>query len=485
MKLLSPFAFVALLAPILLATGGTKPYGKLEWGDFQGPVPPNSPNDAESHVSTGYSYGSSTITPDGSGGYTATPNGLTTSAEFDKRKSWVKPGSQTPELLEHEQYHFDIAQHWAKELEKLQKGVTGSGATPQAASDDLNKKLDEKAAACNKDCEALQDAYDKETDHGTNAEKQKEWCKKITDLLNTAAPNTDVGEGQGAAVVGQNQLVGATSVSFPPAFLASFSCGGLSFQDPLLAGGALQLPPLEFVGYHMGGVNADLMPLGADDVALTDVNGAVVLTGHLRLFMSDVAGTTYTGWIEGSSIDPLAAQQSVLLGLIDAALATGTMSLSVALALPTTLEAASGDWTHPAFVPGVVTIGSVLEPSPWSDLGFALAGTLGDPNLFGVGSLEPGAELTLVVNSIPRTALVYLVAGAAPLYLPLFGGTLVPVPTLVLGPFPTDADGNWILSAALDAGVPSGSSFYLQGWMLGGGGPAGISATNGLLGVVP
>lgn len=75
------------------------------------------------------------------------------------------------------------------------------------------------------------------------------------------------------------------------------------------------------------------------------------------------------------------------------------------------------------------------------------------------GALWTGASRALVLNSIARSALAFMIVGGAPLHAPLFGGTRVPVPTL-----------------------PPGLPFYMQAWMLGGS-PSGFSATNGLLAV--
>ncbi len=51
------------------------------------------------------------------------------------------------------------------------------------AGQNLNRKINEVFDKFDKKCDEVQKQYDKETDHGRNAEKQREWDKKISDWL--------------------------------------------------------------------------------------------------------------------------------------------------------------------------------------------------------------------------------------------------------------------------------------------------------------
>jgi len=92
-------------------------------------------------------------------------------------KSWNK----NPDLLDHEQGHFDIAQIYALRLEiKLRKLLaakkppSGVGETEEAAVDALNSVLEKeyKTAKAASDEENIE--YDRLTTHGTVLEKQRE-----------------------------------------------------------------------------------------------------------------------------------------------------------------------------------------------------------------------------------------------------------------------------------------------------------------------
>ena len=96
-------------------------------------------------------------------------------------KSWNVWGKKNPDLLDHEQGHFDITQIHAQRLEikmrKLlaaKKPPAGTGETEAAAMESLNALLD-------KECQAAKAAsleenreYDRLTVHGGELEKQRE-----------------------------------------------------------------------------------------------------------------------------------------------------------------------------------------------------------------------------------------------------------------------------------------------------------------------
>lgn len=121
---------------------------------------------------------------------------------------------------------------------------------------------------------------------------------------------------------------------------------------------------------------------------------------------------------------------------------------------------------------------------PWADLGFALPGTSGDPVLTGAGLALGGQQVALsLTNGLPGAPALWIV-GAAPLQVPLLGGTLVPSPDMTIGAI-LDGAGEATLGGAWPAGATSGASIWFQGWMLDPGGVLGASASNGLVGTTP
>ncbi|MCB9235701.1 MAG: hypothetical protein H6581_28905 [Bacteroidia bacterium] len=89
-----------------------------------------------------------------------------------KSKSWVKKGLETPKLLAHERLHFDIAEIYARKLRKEFANWKPGDKSPDSLFN-----------AIMKECNAYQDLYDSETDHGTRPEQQAFWAKKVPQEL--------------------------------------------------------------------------------------------------------------------------------------------------------------------------------------------------------------------------------------------------------------------------------------------------------------
>lgn len=134
---------------------------------------------------------------------------------------------------------------------------------------------------------------------------------------------------------------------------------------------------------------------------------------------------------------------------------------------------------------GFVTIVTQLPASPFSDLGHALAGTEGDPVLTGAGTLEPSTPVAFRITNAAPFSSASLIVGFSLLELPFKGGVLVPTPSLVLPPLPTNGVGKLVLGVTWPAAAPSGLPLYLQAWLPDAAGPAGFAATNGLRATTP
>ena len=132
-----------------------------------------------------------------------------------------------------------------------------------------------------------------------------------------------------------------------------------------------------------------------------------------------------------------------------------------------------------------VLLNATYPPSsPFLDLGGALAGTNGTPIQLASGSLVAGQPFSFKLASGPPNGSAYHVVGLAALNAPFKGGTLIPFPNLINGPFPLGAAGKLTLAGNWPAGG-SGLTLYLQFWMPNGGGPAGFVASSGVRAQVP
>ena len=95
-------------------------------------------------------------------------------AGFQKPRSWGR--SKTDYILNHEQGHFDIAEIFARKLNKKMSEYQFNKTTYK---NDLKNIYD----GITTEKEVFQDQYDKETDHSRKKEQQAEWLKKIEKML--------------------------------------------------------------------------------------------------------------------------------------------------------------------------------------------------------------------------------------------------------------------------------------------------------------
>lgn len=103
-------------------------------------------------------------------------------SRFSKDRSWGL--HKTGYILSHEQGHFDIAEIFAR---KLNKRMIEYKFNKRKYQQDLSRIyqeiVDEK--------EEMQNDYDKETNHSINKTKQEEWLKKIGSMLEELKDYTD------------------------------------------------------------------------------------------------------------------------------------------------------------------------------------------------------------------------------------------------------------------------------------------------------
>lgn len=112
---------------------------------------------------------------------------------FNKTASWKK-GAPGEGLLEHEQKHFDLTEIFNRKLkERYDEGILNhSFPCPEPEGDELtDAELTAEAERIVKklydeiwdELRQKQSEYDDETDHGTDPEKQQEWCDWIEEQL--------------------------------------------------------------------------------------------------------------------------------------------------------------------------------------------------------------------------------------------------------------------------------------------------------------
>ena len=160
----------------------------LRWSDFRGSVPRNTDeaNVAATAASLGWTYAYEFERSGGGCIYRIT--NVQAAATFHSENSWVKPGFETAEVLEHEQGHFDITEIYRRTFETRTRelvGTTGAcqGRTSKRASTRIAREI---SARIEPIYDALwaehnqrQADYDLATGHGMFAAAQQDWTRRI------------------------------------------------------------------------------------------------------------------------------------------------------------------------------------------------------------------------------------------------------------------------------------------------------------------
>ncbi len=100
--------------------------------------------------------------------------------------SWVKPDGKTPELLRHEQGHFDLAELYALKLRKaILDAKVGCGDTAGA-----NAAGEKMVSQFQKEWQDAEREYEEGTRFGTDLSKQDAASEKIAADLKAMSANT-------------------------------------------------------------------------------------------------------------------------------------------------------------------------------------------------------------------------------------------------------------------------------------------------------
>lgn len=139
----------------------------LTWEDFKG-----RPSVTTSYYAMTYGMLEPAFAPIDGGKYK-----FTLAVSFDTKRSWVKKGKGTEELLLHEQNHFNIFEIYARIfMKRLKDEDVFEGKN-------FSKELNKIFQKTFKELTNIQDKYDKETNHSINKTKQKEWNEKLSNML--------------------------------------------------------------------------------------------------------------------------------------------------------------------------------------------------------------------------------------------------------------------------------------------------------------
>lgn len=121
----------------------------------------------------------------------------------------------------------------------------------------------------------------------------------------------------------------------------------------------------------------------------------------------------------------------------------------------------------------------------WENKGFAKARANGvEPKLDFYGPGTAGSDFTVELTDLEPGQVFYVIAGFTEAITPFKFGTLYPTPDVILNPLPTLA-GEFSLTTAWPAGLPSCFPIHWQAWCSGPSILFNFSATNGVRSVTP
>ncbi len=166
MKKLTPIFILFLILTTAVQKDSDRiewsPTQQLTWADFKGRADKSSPYEAVTYTTIEVR---SLQLDEKQIEYTITNS-------FEKKSSWSKD-KKSVELLKHEQLHFDISELVVRKMKKklLTKKYKSIKEIQNFARDAFGE--------CEKERKDLNVAYDKETNHSINKDKQKEWEDKI------------------------------------------------------------------------------------------------------------------------------------------------------------------------------------------------------------------------------------------------------------------------------------------------------------------
>ncbi|MCA9179180.1 MAG: hypothetical protein KDB14_32185 [Planctomycetales bacterium] len=175
--------------------------GPLQISDFRAKVPEGKSNQAFTLTTLRYSYRYRSRTRDRSASVVLTK--LDFKNKMLRDQSWNGRPQDTA-LLAHEQGHFDITEAVRKRAEQYFQAKLSSLRTTGRTLDDAVAAMEElvrkEMAPYFLRLELLQKKYDLETNHGLATERQQQWSKLVSELIeNPQLPFPPLGDEPAAA----------------------------------------------------------------------------------------------------------------------------------------------------------------------------------------------------------------------------------------------------------------------------------------------
>lgn len=136
---------------------------RLNWSDFKAPPPANAANAALTSSGIMMKFGT-----DGESLH------YEISCNFVKNNSWGRIRNE--HILAHEQGHFDIAEIFARKLNKELKAYRFNSRSVSKDVNNIYKNVMDQLLQ-------MQNLYDEQTDFSRNFGQQKEWLEKIDNYL--------------------------------------------------------------------------------------------------------------------------------------------------------------------------------------------------------------------------------------------------------------------------------------------------------------
>ncbi|WP_426478311.1 DUF922 domain-containing protein [Chryseobacterium sp. CBSDS_008] len=143
---------------------------KLTWDNFKSPVSKKSNPDVAAYTHCGWEFSAAKSSDP------KAPVTISITTIFHEEKSWKDVKKMNDYILLHEQKHFDIAELFVRKFRKaVAEKIRNSG--------DYNKYFKAIYNGISADYQSFQMAYDRETRHGIDKEKQTEYNNLISEQL--------------------------------------------------------------------------------------------------------------------------------------------------------------------------------------------------------------------------------------------------------------------------------------------------------------
>lgn len=146
------------------------PERRLSWDDFRGPVQPYSSDNIAAATFCAIGFETNTVSQNNP---TLRVNVFNT---FYTRKSWIREEEKNPEILAHEQGHFDLCELYTRKLRERMSNVKVDVASLRATLKGIYAQLQQ-------EYQERQQLYEDETNHGLIYDQQDRWEAMITQEL--------------------------------------------------------------------------------------------------------------------------------------------------------------------------------------------------------------------------------------------------------------------------------------------------------------